>query len=490
MATVRTRFAPSPTGEMHLGNLRIAIFNHLFARGRGGAFVLRIEDTDSGRNVEGAIEGILDDLRWVGIDWDEGPDCGGDFGPYHQSERGAFHREAARSLEAEGLAYACFCTDEEVRAVRGEGAPGRGCPGGCDELGEAMRREREVAGVPSSLRFRVPEGEVVVRDAVRGEVHFDGADIGDFVILRADGRATYNFAVVVDDIGMEITHVIRGSGHLSNTPKQALLFDALGAPRPVFAHLPMVLGADRKKLAKREGAEGLRKLRTEGYHPEGVVNYLSLLGWSPGDDREIFGAEELAGEIDLERAGVADAVYDPEKMKWVSGQHIERMSDAELAGAVRPWVDPELLSGAGEERLVAAVGVIRDRLETFGGVREHLPLVLAPRERLLAGREEVAALDRGAELLGALRGRLVQLDGWEGGAIGGCVREVGAELGIRGAGLFHPVRLALTGVRKGPELGAVIEAIGRERVLELLEAAARACWSEGDRGGSSDVPGP
>ncbi len=471
MTEVRTRFAPSPTGSIHLGNLRVAIFNQLFARHHQGAFVLRLEDTDLDRNVEGALEEIMDDLRWAGLEWDEGPDLGGPHAPYRQSERTALYRAAALRLHDSGAAYRCFCSDEMVEAAREEGRPGPGCPGGCRELPEAEAAARERRGDSPVLRFSVPPGDTSISDEVRGDITFSNHDIGDFVILRADGRPTYNFAVVVDDVSMRITHVIRGSGHISNTPKQAMLFDALAAPRPVFAHLPMVLDAERRKLSKREGAEGVRKLREEGYPPDGVVNYLSLLGWSPGDDREVLSREELIEAMDLGRIGASDTVYDPEKLRWVCAQHLQRMSLCELTEAVRPWIDRTRfeLSGAETERAIEA---IRTRLSTLGEVNEHLALVFPSPEVLAIGRTEIPA--EAEPTLRAVRNQLAGVEGWEAGELSAAVREAGKEVGAKGRDLFHPVRLAVSGVRQGPDLGLVLAALGRERVMAALEKSLSA----------------
>jgi glutamyl-tRNA synthetase len=478
---VRTRFAPSPTGDLHVGNLRIAIFNWLFARKHGGAFVIRVEDTDLERNREGSLDGILDDLAWAGLQWDEGPDRPGAFGSCLQSERAPFHRAAAERLLADGKVYRCFCAEEERGVGTGrDGAPVRGCPGGCVDLAPAVSEARAAEGTPFTLRFPVAEGPIVVEDAVRGPVEFDGGAIGDFVILRSDGRATYNFAVVVDDIGMEITHVIRGAGHLSNTPRQALLFDALQAERPVFAHLPTVLGPDRKKLSKRDGAAGVRQLRGEGYHPDGVVNYLSLLGWAPGDDEEVFSREELSRRMALDRVGSADTMFDPAKLRWMSGQHLARMSSSALAEAARPFVDlsafPELGGLAGDAALVWAVEAIRTRMEVFGDVNEALR-VLHPGEEALRQGALLLRSEEGpfaVEVVRGVRAALEALDpetGWDPQTLGKTVREAGAGLGVRGPSLFHPVRLALSGERSGPDLGLVLRGVGRAETLRRLAEA-------------------
>ncbi len=477
---IRTRFAPSPTGRLHLGNLRVAVFNHLFARHHGGAFVIRVEDTDRDRNVPGALESILDDLRWAGLDWDEGPDRDGPYGPYRQSEREKRHRAAAERLLEEGKAYLCFCPDlaggEPAEARVGEGgAPAPGCPGGCDRLDPAVARSRREAGEAAAIRFPVPREAIEIRDEVRGSIRFHGRDMGDFVILRADGRATYNFAVVVDDVEMAITHVIRGAGHLSNTPKQALLFDALGADRPAFAHLPMVLGADRRKLSKREGAEGMEALRSEGYPPDAVVNYLSLLGWSPGDDREVLTRDELVARMTLDRVGVSDTVFDPEKLRWVAGQHLALVPLDDLCAQVTSFVDRSRFPLEGDA-LCRAVAAIRTRLQVLADVNEALALVFPDEETLMAGHAELRAEfpegDPSVErILAAVEEALERMGAWEAEELGVAVREAGKGVGARGPALFHPVRLALCGARSGPDLGLVLVALGRGEALARLRAA-------------------
>ncbi len=469
MDQVRTRFAPSPTGSLHLGNLRIAIFNHLFARHHGGTFVLRVEDTDLERNVAGSLEGIMEDLRWAGLDWDEGPDRGGPVGPYRQSERGDLYRQAAGRLEELGLAYRCFCSDEAIAEAR-DGAGETGCPGRCEDLSTDDVEARKLEGREGALRFSVPDGEVLFLDEVRGPIKLKGSDIGDFIILRKDGRATYNFAVVVDDIAMKISHVIRGAGHLSNTPKQALLFDAMDAPRPVFAHLPMVLGSDRRKLSKREGARGVQELRTRGYHPDGVVNYLSLLGWSAGENREILSRDELVEAMDLSRVGAADTVFDPEKLLWASSQHIARCPLDELVEELRPWIDATRYP-VDDINLPGAIDAIRTRLQVYDEVNEHLALVVPSEEVLQAGRSELAQEADVARTLTTVRRGIENVDPWEAEGLGQAVREAGKAAGIRGRQLFHPVRLAITGSRTGPDLGQVLAAQGRNRALRLLDRA-------------------
>lgn len=471
MTRVRTRFAPSPTGSMHLGNVRIAIFNWLFARRHGGDFIVRMEDTDIERNLPGAEEGILEDLRWLGLDWDEGPGMEDPRGPYRQSERETLYSAAARQLVAKQKAYPCFCDDADAGG-EADGAVRFSC--GCRMLGAEERAAREaeakVEGSPPVLRFAVPDGPIEVVDEVRGVVEFPAEDFGDFVIVRGDGRPTYNFAVVVDDIAMEVSHVLRGVGHLSNTPKQAILFDAFGHARPSFAHLPTVLGPDRKKLSKREGSAAVSELRAEGFHPAGIVNYLSLLGWSAGGDEEILPVDELVRRISLDRIGSSDTMYDPEKLRWASAQHIARMELGDVVEAVLPWLDRERYP-FGDEQLSTAIAAIRTHLSTFSEINAHLaPFYPASSDALEAAREEVRADSEARRVLQAVRDRLAIIEQWQEETLVAAVREAGKQEGARGPALFHPVRKGLSGESSGPELGKVLFALGRAEVLLRLDA--------------------
>ncbi len=477
---VRTRFAPSPTGSLHVGNARVAVLNWLFARKHGGAFVLRIEDTDRERTVPGSEAGILEDLRWLGLDWDEGPGVEGPaeegpHAPYRQSERGAIYRDHAQRLVDAGLAYPCYCTAGEIEAAR-EAAIARGerphYAGTCLRLtsDDVARFERE--GRRPAIRFRTPtEGTIVVHDVVRGDVAFDAAEVGDFILLRSDGMPTYNFAVVVDDALMEITHVIRGVGHLSNTPRQVLLYEALGYEPPVFVHAPTVLGPDRQKLSKRHGAKALADYRREGYHPDAIVNYLSLLGWSSPSGDEFLTRERLITEISLERIRAIDVVFDPEKLRWLSSKHIERMSTGELADTLDTFIDRERYP-LSQEALPVVVEAVRSHLSCFSEINDHLDPFVPTLDADGAARRDALRRDADAQaVLRAARERLAALDGWEDVAIDAAVRETGAEVGLRGRALFAPLRIALTGSEHGPPLAKVMAVLGRGAVLDLLDAA-------------------
>jgi glutamyl-tRNA synthetase len=473
--TVRTRFAPSPTGRLHLGNVRAAAFNWLLARQAGGTFILRIEDTDVGRNVEGGEDAIIEDLHWLGLDWDEGPDIGGPHAPYRQSERGASYARAVERLMSAGKAYACFCSEadlEEQTEEFGEGRTALRYAGRCRALDPAERARKVAAGEPHVIRFAVPEGlsSVDVRDEIFGDISFPTSDIDDFVLRRTDGRVTYNYAVVVDDIEMEITHVVRGVGHLSNTPKQALLFDALGVPRPVFGHLPTVLGPDGKKLSKRLGATGVAELRARGYPPDAVLNYLSLLGWSHPEEKEVLTRTALIGSIGLDRVGKSDTQIDLEKLRWVSAQHLAMEPLSDLTEHVRPFVDSDRFPGAGAN-LMGVVETLRTRLSTYADINEHLGLLYPPEGESAEKRRALGTDPAVRPVLEAVRARLALQPEWEPSALDQAVRAAGADAGVKGAALFHPVRVLLIGSEKGPDLGKILAAIGRDEAQRRVQQA-------------------
>lgn len=472
---MRTRFAPSPTGSLHVGNARVAVLNWLLARRHGGAFILRIEDTDRERNLPGAEEQIFRDLRWLGLDWDEGPGYEGrpgpgPHGPYRQSERTAIYSAAARQLLERDRAYPCFCTDEEIAAMR-EAALARGdaphYDGRCARLPAQERAARLAAGVPAAVRFRVPADEpVTVRDAVRGAIAFRTSEFGDFVLLRSDGRPTYNFAVVVDDLDMAVTHVIRGSGHLSNTPRQQLLYDALGAAAPVFAHVPTVLGPDRQKLSKRHGARALAEYRDDGYHPDALVNYLSLLSWSSPSGDEVLTRERLVAEISLDRVGAADVVFDPAKLRWLSSRHIERMPLEAVVDAVRPHLTGPAATLT-DSVLSEAVAAIRTRLAAFCEINEHMAEFYPDGAAPAVAPDGIPVIRAASEVLGSL-------ERWERADLEEALRQIAQRAGVRGPALYQPLRAALTGREHGPALGAVLMVQGRDAVLRALREAGAA----------------
>jgi len=436
--------------------------------------VLRIEDTDLERNVEGGETAILEDLRWLGLDWDEGPDIGGPHGPYRQSERDPVYARVVDELLEAGAAYPCFCTEEELAREAEEFEGGRTAlrySGRCRALDPTERAGRLAGGAPHVVRFAVPArmDRVDVEDEIFGNISFPVADIDDFVLRRTDGRVTYNFGVVADDIDMGITHVVRGVGHLSNTPKQALLFDALGVARPVFGHLPTVLGPDGRKLSKRLGATAVAELRELGYPPDAVLNYLSLLGWSHPEEREILGRDELVAAIALDRVGRSDTQLDPEKLRWVSAQHLASETLEDLSKHVAPFVDAARFPRA-MERIEGVVDALRTRMSTYGDINEHLPLLYPAEPEAGAKRR---ALGSGAEVRGVLSVVRQGISGaeWEGVALDQAIRAAGAAIGVKGAALFHPTREVLIGSEKGPDIGKILVAIGPEEALSRFDQA-------------------
>lgn len=468
---VRTRFAPSPTGSLHLGNVRTAALNWLYARQQGGAFILRFEDTDLERHVEGAERDIQLALEWLGLVPDEGPFAGGELGPYRQSERAEIYREHAERLLTEARAYRCYCTPEELEARRSTARARKGdvrYDGRCSELSPEEEQRLIASGRPASVRFRVEPGVVHYRDRVRGDLTVDAEQLGDQVILRSDGRPTYNFAVVVDDLLMGITHVMRGAGHLSNTPKQVLLYRALGAAPPEFLHLPSVLAPGGGKLSKRAGAPGVLEYRDQGYHPDGVLNYLSLLSWSSPSGKDVLSRDELIAELDLDRIGAANPEVDPEKLRWMSGQHYRHESIDVLEGGLRDRMAGRFDLEARQLRALAEV--LRERIQILADADPLCDLVLpepdlATSEALEALREPTAG-----RALRQVARRWEALESWDRTDLKKELVAAGRELDLKGRLLYHPVRAALTGAVQGPDVPDVAHILGRETTAERLAA--------------------
>jgi glutamyl-tRNA synthetase len=480
----RVRFAPSPTGYLHVGGARTALFNWLFARRYGGVFVLRIEDTDAERSSLEMVQGILDGLRWLGLDWDEGPITGGPYAPYFQSERFDRHRAMAKQLLAEGHAYYCYCTPEELKAKReaagttAEGVSGWRYDRTCCRLTSDEIESRERDRMPRAIRFKVPDGSMGFEDLVHGRIAFEGAHIEDFVIVRSDGHPTYHLSVVSDDVEMAITHVIRGDDHISNTPKHILLYRALGAPVPQFAHVPLILGPDKKRLSKRHGATSVMEYANQGFLPEAMVNFLGLLGWSPGaGDRELFSKEELVDVFSLDGISGGNAVFNPDKLDWFNQQHIMRLATIELAERVKPsFEDAGLWDDA----------YLGDRREWFLAVLELLkPRVKRVLDFATQGRfffidtvdYDVAAVGkhlRGmAEHLVAFDAACAELASFDAPSIEAALRLVAEARGLKAASLIHAVRVAVSGRAVSPGLFEVLTLLGRIRVRERLIAASR-----------------
>lgn len=483
--SVRVRFAPSPTGKLHIGGARTAIYNWAFARANGGTFILRIDDTDPTRSTDENTQIILRAMRWLGLDWDEGPEVGGDFGPYSQTERLDLYKQTAERLLAEGKAYPCFCTPEQLAADR-EAAqarkdPFQGYQRRCRDLSPEEAQARIDAGEPYVLRIKVSEdrGNVVINDAVHGEVAFDAKELDDFVIFRSDGTPTYNFATVVDDALMGITHVIRGDDHLSNTPRQVMVYEAMGAPVPVFAHISMILGADGKKLSKRHGATSVEEYRDAGYLSDAFVNYLALLGWSLDGETTVIPRDVLASQFSLERISKNPATFDPKKLDWMNAEYINAMSNADFADQI---MLPELLKAGlikeGFEADAAWLGalaeIVRPRTKMPADAATVAAPVFATAETLAYDEKSVSkglAKEGMGAVLDAAKVALEALDEWTPANIDAALEPLPEVLDVKKRLVFGAVRVAECGNMVSPPLGETMALIGRDDCLARIDRA-------------------
>ncbi|MFQ5925497.1 MAG: glutamate--tRNA ligase [Dehalococcoidia bacterium] len=478
---LRVRFAPSPTGIPHVGNIRTALFNWLFARHHGGSFIVRIEDTDVARRVEGAVKAVLDSLRWLGLDWDEGPEVGGEYGPYFQSQRLEIYQEIAQRLVKQGDAYLCYCSPERLEEMRKEQVRRKQPPGydrRCRQLSEKERVKLEARGIAPVVRFKTPlAGQIRFQDLVRGEVVFESETIDDFVLLKSDGYPTYHLANVADDHLMRISHVLRADEWLASTPRHILLYRSLGYEPPQFAHLPMILGSDRAKLSKRHGATSVIEYRNHGYLPQAMVNFLALLGWSLDDRTEIMSREELVTSFSIERIGKTGAIFSLEKLGWMNGVYLRQLSIEELVEQAMPFLE------AGLPRRVKRP-ISRDY------VRQIAPLI-QERMRTLKEGAELAdfffideldydpdlLLERGmtretaTKALGAGGERLEASPTFDASSLEGILRPLAAELGLKTGEFFGLLRVAVTGRSAAPPLFETMAVLGRERCLKRIEAA-------------------
>jgi glutamyl-tRNA synthetase len=477
---VRVRFAPSPTGYLHIGGARTALFNWLHARRQGGTFVLRIEDTDTERSSWEMVAGIVDGLRWLGLDWDEGPDIGGPYAPYFQSERIERYRSRVERLVQDGQAYYCYCSPDVLQQKRQAAAQAGGgwiYDRACCGLSQEQVAAHDAAGAPRAVRFKVPQGVTTFVDAVHGSITFENAHIEDFVILRSDRQPTYHLSVVADDIDMAISHVIRGDDHISNTPKQLLLYRAFGAESPVFAHVPLILGPDRKRLSKRHGATSVMEYHRLGYVPEAMVNFLSLLGWSPGDDRELFSREELTAAFALEGIGGGNAIFNPEKLDWFNQQHILRLPLEDLASRLRlVLTDAGLwtadLEGVRRDWFLSLIALVRSRVKRMGQfVDEMRPFLAESVEYDPAAVAKHLTRPGIAQALGSLVQALRSIPAFDEQTLEAAVRETAEAAGLKGAALIHATRVAITGRGVSPGLFEVMALLGRDRTTDRLRAA-------------------
>jgi glutamyl-tRNA synthetase len=471
--TVRCRFAPAPSGSIHVGNARTALFSWLHARGNRGAFVLRVEDTDASRVTDEASRGVLDDLRWLGLDWDEGPDAGGTHAPYRQSERQGIYREMTQRLLETGHAYRCWCTTEELEERRAA-ALARGEPPGYDGRCRNLTAEEiarfEAEGRSYAIRFRMPERDHVISDIVKGEVRWAADDLRDFVIVRSDGTPVFLLAVAVDDMLMEITHVVRGDDLLSAAPRNAAVIEALGGSPPAYAHVPQVLGPDGKPLSKRHGATSVQAFREQGFLPEAMVNYLALLGWAKDDHTTFFTREELIASFDLSHVSHNPAVFDVQKLEWMNNHSIQALDEDDLASRCIPFlteaglsVDPDLLR--------RAIPLVRERMKRLTEAPELLRSLFT---------DDIEPNERAAELIakapeGYLKSAADALDGlgsWTSEGIQSVLDALASEAALSRTKGWQPIRAAVTGSNVSPPLPESLELLGKERTVARLRAAA------------------
>ncbi|MGA1861608.1 glutamate--tRNA ligase [Deferribacter thermophilus] len=474
--SIRVRFAPSPTGHIHVGNARTALFNYLFAKNMGGKFILRIEDTDLERSTVESENLIYEDLKWLGLDWDEGPIKGGEFGPYRQTERFDIYKKYVDKLLEEGKAYKCFCSKEELEVMKEkalkEGKPPR-YNGKCRNLTEEQIQQLENKGLKPSIRFKVEQEEVEVNDIIRGNITFKTDAFGDFIIVRPDGTPVYNFVVVIDDALMKISHVIRGDDHLSNTPKQVLIYNALGFEIPNFAHIPMILGPDHSKLSKRHGDTSVNQFREKGYLPEALFNYLALLSWSHPEEKEILSKEELIKSFTLDRVSKSAAVFDFEKLKWMNGIYIRNKDLVELTKLCIPYlINSGLVSNdyiqENFEKLVKMVESIRDNLEVLSEVSDYLKVYFCMNTDFDDSAKEILGYDTTKSVLVSFKNFVENIDELNEDNYKIAIKEVQKEVKVKGKKLFMAIRVGVSGTTKGPELDKLVVNLGKEEVIKRI----------------------
>ena len=474
----RVRFAPSPTGYLHVGGARTALFNWLYARRHGGTFILRIEDTDIERSSTDMVTAIFESMRWLGLNWDEGPDVGGPHAPYFQTERLDKYRAAGSALLRSGHAYRCFCLPDDLKTERAA-AEAAGATWNYDR--RCYRRSPEeaaaklAAGEPNAIRFLVPSGSTAFEDLVHGLIEFDNANIEDFVVIRSDNYPTYHLSVVVDDVDMAITEVVRGDDHISNTPKQVMLYHAMNAAVPRFAHVPLIMGPDKKRLSKRHGATSVGEYETQGYLPEAMVNFLALLGWSPGGDQELFTRDELIARFDLAGISGGNAVFNTEKLDWFNQQHIMRLPAAEILRRIRPdlknagWWSDDLLN-ARLDWISKVIELLKPRAKKLS---EMVPQMRAFFSDDLIFDDAAVAKHLSDPAVPELRkayARVIRnLEPFNASTLEAALRSLAAERGVKAGILIHATRVAVTGQGNSPGLFDVLELVGRDRVVQRLE---------------------
>ncbi len=472
----RVRFAPSPTGDLHVGNARTALFNWLFAKHYGGRFILRIEDTDQERTSRIFERNLLEDLKWLSLYWDEGPEKGGEFGPYHQIERLPLYSTYLKKLIADERVYPCYCTEEELEAERLTLLSMKMMPrymGECRNLTDSERKSLETKGRNAAFRFKVKPGSIEFDDLIRGSMKFEGEAIGDFIIVRSNGIPSYNFAVVIDDHLMEITHVIRGEDHLSNTAIQILLYGALGFTPPSFAHHSLILGRDRSKLSKRHGSVSVREFRKKGILPKALLNYLSLLGGSLGEGKEFASLDEIIDMFSLERAGKSGAIFDESKLKWLNAMYIRDCDVETLIELLTPFLkkagyDPDLLDHTWLHQVVDAV---KDNIVTLNEISGYIDMFVDEKYHVSREAAEILRGNTVAEILKALHEVLTQSEISRKNFYSTLIHSVREKTGLKAKSILMPLRAAVTGRTSGPELEKIFSILGKESILKRLEQA-------------------
>ncbi|MFI3621611.1 glutamate--tRNA ligase [Vagococcus fluvialis] len=481
---VRVRYAPSPTGHLHIGNARTALFNYLYAKHHDGDFIIRIEDTDQKRNIEGGEESQLDNLSWLNIDWDESPEKPGKYGPYRQSERSDIYLPLIDQLLASNLAYKCYCTEEELEVER-EAQKSRGeiprYNGKCANLSAQEQAQKEAEGITPVVRFRVPKNRSYsFNDLVKGNITFESDSVGgDFVILKRDGMPTYNFAVAVDDYMMKITHVLRGDDHIANTPKQLMVYEAFGWEAPIFGHMTLIINSETgKKLSKRDETilQFIEQYRDLGYLPEAMFNFIGLLGWSPVGEEEIFSQEEFIKMFDADRLGKSPAAFDNKKLEWISNQYMKQVERSEMAKLALPYfVEAKLVEeNPSAEKLAwveELVSLYQPQMSYAGEIVELSSLFFNDTLSLDDAAKEVLAGETVPEVLAAFAKNIAELEVFEAADIKACIKAVQKETGVKGKNLFMPIRVAVSGQMHGPELAETIMLLGKEKVLDHIKQA-------------------
>ncbi|QDZ96598.1 glutamate--tRNA ligase [Bacillus altitudinis] len=477
---VRVRYAPSPTGHLHIGNARTALFNYLFARSQGGKFIIRIEDTDQKRNVEGGEESQLRHLQWLGIDWDESIDKDGGYGPYRQSERNDIYKKYYDELLEKDLAYKCYCTAEELEEEREAQIARSEMPrysGKCSHLSKEEEDKLIAEGREPSIRFRVPKGEIIkFDDMVKGEISFETDGIGDFVIVKKDGTPTYNFAVAVDDHLMKMTHILRGEDHISNTPKQIMVFNAFGWDVPLFGHMTLIVNKNRKKLSKRDESiiQFIEQYKNLGYLPEALFNFIALLGWSPVGEEELFTKEQFIDIFDVNRLSKSPALFDMHKLKWVNNQYVKALDLDQVVALTLPHLQKagkvsEQLTDEENTWVRKLISLYHEQLSYGAEIVELTELFFKEQIEYNQEAKEVLAEEQVPEVMASFAGQLERLESFTPDEIKAAIKAVQKETGHKGKKLFMPIRVAVTGQTHGPELPQSIELLGKETVLNRIK---------------------